>query len=242
MRGVAPSGRPHVVVAGRSRTVPAGPGSVAPAVVRALLGAALALLLVACGGAGDSGGGSANGRETGGSSVSGRQSGGSSVSAPSAKSVAVLGRSTPVTLRIPAIGVDTPVMRLGLAGDGTVQVPPIVAHDRAGWYEHSPTPGQKGPSVLLGHVTVGPYGDGVFRHLADLRKGDEIVARLKNGTSAEFAVTEVRTVAKADFPTKEVYGDVDGPELRLITCGGARTGDGYLDNVIVFAALRSASP
>ncbi|EFH28190.1 lipoprotein [Streptomyces sviceus ATCC 29083] len=119
---------------------------------------------------------------------------------------------------------------------------PIAAHDRAGWYEHSPTPGQKGPSVILGHVTVGSYGDGVFRHLADLRKGDEIVARLQDGTSTVFAVTEVRTVAKADFPTKEVYGDVDRPELRLITCGGARTGDGYLDNVIVFAVLRSASP
>jgi hypothetical protein len=35
---------------------------------------------------------------------------------------------------------------------------------------------------------------------------------------------------------------VDRPELRLITCGGARTGDGYPDNVIVFATLSSASP
>jgi hypothetical protein len=34
---------------------------------------------------------------------------------------------------------------------------------------------------------------------------------------------------------------VDRPELRLITCGGPRTGDGYLDNVIVFAALSSTS-
>ena len=152
-----------------------------------------------------------------------------------------MGRSAPVRLRIPAIGVDTPVMRLGLAADGTVQVPPITAHDRAGWYEHSPTPGQTGPSVILGHVTVGAYGDGVFRHLKDLHKGDRIVARLENGTAAVFAVTDVRTVAKADFPSKEVYGNVNRPELRLITCGGERSGDGYLDNVIVFAALRSSS-
>ncbi|CAM5645444.1 Class F sortase OS=Streptomyces tendae OX=1932 GN=GUR47_20315 PE=4 SV=1 [Streptomyces tendae] len=146
-------------------------------------------------------------------------------------------RSVPVGLRIPAIGVDTPVMALGLASDGTVEVPPVTADDRAGWYRHSPTPGQVGPSVLLGHVTVGRYGDGVFRHLARLHRGDRIEARLENGSTAGFTVTALRTVAKADFPTDDVYGDVAGPELRLITCGGPRDGEEYRDNVIVFARL-----
>ncbi|KPC69945.1 class F sortase [Streptomyces coelicoflavus] len=154
-----------------------------------------------------------------------------------AKSVRPLARSVPVGLRIPAIGVDTPVTDLGLASDGTVEVPPVTDDDRAGWYRHSPTPGQTGPSVLLGHVTVGRYGDGVFRHLARLHRGDRIEARLENGTEADFAVTAVRTVSKADFPTDDVYGDVAGPELRLITCGGPRDGDEYRDNVIVFAEL-----
>ncbi|MFG3023789.1 class F sortase [Streptomyces sp. NPDC048254] len=163
-----------------------------------------------------------------------------SVPSPSATPTA-LGRSAPVRLRIPAIGVDTPLLRLGLAADGTVQVPPITAHDRAGWYRHSPTPGQVGPSVILGHVTVGAYGDGVFRRLAELHRGEQVVARLENGRSAVFTVDEVRTVAKAKFPTEDVYGDVDRPELRLITCGGPRGGDGYLDNVIVFATLTGTS-
>ncbi|WP_327318161.1 class F sortase [Streptomyces sp. NBC_01235] len=162
-------------------------------------------------------------------------------SPPSARAARPLARSVPVGLRIPAIGVDTRVMRLGLAADGGVQVPPVEEHDRAGWYEHSPTPGQTGPSVILAHVTVGQYGDGVFRHLDRLRRGDRITARLENGTTAEFAVTDVRTVDKAAFPTQEVYGNVDRPELRLITCGGPRTGDGYRDNVIVFAALSAGS-
>lgn len=120
--------------------------------------------------------------------------------------------------------------------------PPITAHDQAGWYRHSPTPGQTGPSVILGHVTVGAYGDGVFRHLAGLHRGDRIVARLENGTEAVFGVTSLRTVAKADFPTDDVYGDVGRPELRLVTCGGTLTDDGYPDNVIVFAALNEAAP
>ncbi|MGW5234667.1 class F sortase [Streptomyces nodosus] len=153
-----------------------------------------------------------------------------------------LGRSFPVRLRIPAIGVDTPLLSLGLEPDGTVQVPPITAHDRAGWYRFSPTPGQNGPSVVLGHVTVGSYGDGVFRRLDRLRTGETIVARLENGTEAQFTVTSTRTVAKAHFPTDDVYGNVNRPELRLITCGGPHDGDGYRDNVIVFAALSAAVP
>ncbi|MET9384799.1 class F sortase [Streptomyces sp. NPDC002928] len=199
---------------------------------RAFATAALASVLVGCDGHG-------TGRAT-----TARSRSAPPPSSPSAQAntAPALGRSVPVRLQIPDIGVDTPVMQLGLAADGSVQVPPITAHDRAGWYRYSPTPGQVGPSVILGHVTVGAYGDGVFRHLADLHQGDRIVARLENGKAAVFAVESVRTVAKADFPADQVYGDVDRPELRLITCGGPRTGDGYLDNVIVFAALSSASP
>ncbi|MGQ4429519.1 class F sortase [Streptomyces sp. SAS_260] len=200
---------------------------------RAFVTAATATLLAGCGG-GHATTSPTNSATEKGSSAKKQ----STPSAPSAGGAAhALARSVPVTLRVPAIGVDTPVMRLGLASDGTVQVPPITAHDRAGWYRNSPTPGQTGPSVILGHVTVGAYGDGVFRHLAKLRKGDRIEAGLENGTTATFTVTTVRTVAKADFPSDEVYGNVDRPELRLITCGGTRTGTGYLDNVIVFAAL-----
>jgi LPXTG-site transpeptidase (sortase) family protein len=194
---------------------------------RAFAAAALTTLLAGCGGPG-----ATSGKTT----TEGRAS-----STPSStKAAAPQGRSAPVRLRIPEIGVDTPVMRLGLAPDGTVQVPPVTAHDQAGWYEHSPTPGQTGPSVLLGHVTVGSYGPGVFRRLGELRRGDRVEARLENGGTAAFAVTEVRTVDKADFPAGAVYGNVDRPELRLITCGGPRTGAGYRDNVIVFAASISA--
>ncbi|MEV6941283.1 class F sortase [Streptomyces sp. NPDC051172] len=202
-----------------------------PRSVRALAAMALAALLVACGGPGATTG-----------SATGTPSASAPPPAKSAEKVSEVGRSIPVGLRIPAIGVDTPVMKLGLAADGSVQVPPIAAHDRAGWYEHSPTPGQTGPSVILGHVTVGAYGDGVFRRLGELHRGEKIVTRLENGTAAVFAVTDVRTVSKAHFPSDEVYGNVNRPELRLITCGGERTGDGYLDNVIVFAALSSAGP
>lgn len=197
---------------------------------RAFAAAATASLLAGCGGGHRTGGGADRPRST------------EPAARSSAKPAHTLRRSVPVRLEIPAIGVDTPVMRLGLAPDHTVEVPPVTADDRAGWYRHSPTPGRPGPSVILGHVTVGDYGDGVFRRLGRLRRGERIVAHLENRTAAEFAVDSVLTVAKADFPTEAVYGDVDRAELRLITCGGPRTGDEYRDNVIVFATLRAAIP
>ena len=59
-----------------------------------------------------------------------------------------------------------------------------------------------------------------------------------DGSTAEFRVTQVKQVAKSDFPTDEVYAPDLAPSLRLITCGGDfdyRTHN-YLDNVIVFAS------
>lgn len=206
---------------------------------RAFTAAALASLLVGCGGH-ESGRTEASDR----TATSDRADGTPAPEPPATKvnGTKELERSVPVRLRIPAIGVDTPVIRLGLAPDGTMQVPPVTAHDRAGWYRHSPTPGRTGPSVITGHVTVGEYGDGVFRRLERLRRGDRVTVRLENGKAAVFAVSAVRKVPKADFPADDVYGDVARPELRLITCGGPRTDDGYPDNVIVFATPAAASP
>ncbi|MCX4571164.1 class F sortase [Streptomyces albogriseolus] len=202
---------------------------------RAVVAVAVACLTAGCGGDGGSAGDGPAVRESPGHRPP--SAAGSPVSGPRP-----LARSVPVGLEIPAIGVDTPVVRLGLAPDRTVEVPPITADDPAGWYRYSPTPGRPGPSVILGHVTVGAHGDGVFRHLARLRRDDGITVRLENGAAAEFAVTSVRTVAKAGFPTEDVYGDTARPELRLITCGGPLEDGEYRDNVIVFAALRATAP
>ena len=165
-----------------------------------------------------------------------------SASAPTGgTSTAPLGRSVPVGLKIPSIGVDASVVSLGLNSDGTVAVPPIEANAPAGWYDGSPTPGQTGPSVILGHVTVGQFGDGVFLHLGRMHPGDKIEVRRQDGSTAVFSVDRVQTVDKSAFPTSAVYGNVDRPVLRLITCGGPHlSGGGYPDNVIVYASLTGA--
>ncbi|WP_042374835.1 class F sortase [Streptacidiphilus neutrinimicus] len=164
---------------------------------------------------------------------------GGTASAPAAP----MGRSAPVGLTIPSIGVHASVMSVGLNPDGTVGVPPIEANAPAAWYDGTPTPGQTGPSVILGHVTVGQFGDGVFLHLSRMRPGDRIEVRRQDGSTAVFTVDRVQTVGKSVFPTAAVYGNVDHPALRLITCGGPHlSGGGYPDNVIVYASLTGTTP
>ncbi|UUI66496.1 class F sortase [Cellulomonas wangsupingiae] len=144
--------------------------------------------------------------------------------------------SVPVRLQIPAIGVDSELMRLGLQDDGTLEVPP--AGFPAGWYDGAPTPGELGPAVIAGHVDWAS-GPGVFYELANLAVGDEIRVTRTDGTAPVFQVTAVEEHPKDQFPTDAVYGDIDHAGLRLITCGGEwdRTVRHYEANVVVFAEL-----
>ncbi len=151
---------------------------------------------------------------------------------------APLARSIPVSISIPGIDVDAPVMQVGLNADGTVQVPPLDAHDLAGWYRYGPTPGQRGAAVILGHVDS-LTGISVFYYLKDLHAGDKVYVTLADGKVAAFAVDGVQKVDKDAFPTASIYGRSGSPSLRLITCGGPfdqATGH-YLDNIIVYAHL-----
>lgn len=140
----------------------------------------------------------------------------------------------PRRLRIPALGVDTTLERLGQRRDQTVEVPRD--WQRAGWYHRGPAPGELGSAVILGHVDS-PSGPAVFTGLAGLRRGARILVERSDGSMVTFRVTRIATYPRANFPVQEVYLPTLHRELRLITCGGAyvRSRGGYQDNVVVFA-------
>ena len=148
-------------------------------------------------------------------------------------------RATPVPVRIgiPAIGVSSPLDRLGRARDRTVQVPS--RWERAGWYAPGTRPGDPGSAVILGHVDS-KRGPAVFYRLRELRRGDLVEVARADGSSVRFAVERVEQYDKRRFPTAEVYYPTLTPELRLVTCGGTfdATAGHYRSNIIVFAALR----
>jgi hypothetical protein len=148
-----------------------------------------------------------------------------------------LPRSVPVSLRIPAIGVNARVIPLGLDASGGVAVPPLDTPLLTSWYDRGPAPGQAGPAVLLGHVDAAAVGPAVFYKLGDLVPGDLVYVTRRDRRTAVFRVTAVALYPEQDFPTREVYGSTPHPTLRLITCGGdydERT-HGYLDRIIAFA-------
>lgn len=154
----------------------------------------------------------------------------------------VLTRSRPTVIDIPAIGVHSSLLALGLNSDGTIQVPPLFAKpSQAAWYKYSVTPGQVGTSVIEGHIDT-YQGPSVFYRLGALRPGEEVDVTLADGTVAVFRVTGVRQYSKTTFPTLAFYGDTGYPSLHLVTCGGtfdSATGQ-YLSSTVVYASLISA--
>ncbi|MGP9020959.1 class F sortase [Streptomyces sp. BR1] len=151
-----------------------------------------------------------------------------------------LAPSEPVRIRIPAIRVDAPVLPLGLAGDGSLAVPPPGKSDSAGWYKDGTAPGAVGTAVMAGHVDDA-RGPAVFYALGVLKKGARVeVVRRDRGT-AVFTVDAVEVFGNDGFPNRRVYGAVGRPELRVITCGGGFSeASGYRGNVVVFAHLTGA--
>nr|BFE44681.1 hypothetical protein GCM10017547_25740 [Pseudarthrobacter oxydans] len=161
--------------------------------------------------------------------------------APAAPGPAALPRSEPVVLEIPAIGVRTDLLKLGLRENGSLEVPQDTGSGApASWYNGSPTPGERGPSVMLGHVNSPSGRGGVFADLRQLTPGTEINVSRTDGSIAVFTVDRGALYSKNDFPTLEVYGNTAGPELRLITCDGYDPDTGLFDdNYVIYAKLKA---
>lgn len=153
--------------------------------------------------------------------------------APQPRQVAAV--AAPTTVRIPSIGVESALTDLGVAADGTIEVP--ADYDVAGWFTEGPAPGARGPAVILGHVDS-RSGPAVFAEVDTLGAGDLIEVDRADGSTVAFRVERLEQVPKDQFPSAAVYGPVPGPALRLITCGGQFDGSTghYRDNVVVFAA------
>jgi sortase (surface protein transpeptidase) len=149
----------------------------------------------------------------------------------------VLDASRPTRLTIPAIGVDAAgITDLGLRADRTMEVPSDA--ETVGWYTNSPTPGENGPALLAAHVDW-QRRPGVFHDLRKLKPGDHVTVERADGSVASFTVQRVEQHPKDRFPTQAVYGHVEAPELRLVTCGGQfdRKAGSYRDNIVVYAEM-----
>ncbi|MGH3305880.1 MAG: sortase domain-containing protein [Streptosporangiaceae bacterium] len=175
-----------------------------------------------------------------------------SVSAQAAAPATTTAKVVPTRVIVPSIGVNAPVMQLGLCPttrpdedcsgvqSGGLATPLLNAQNLAGWWSGGYAPGQDGPAVIVGHVNSAQAGNLVFANLDKLAAGAAIEITPGN---LWFTVVGTQEVGKGNFPTQQVYGKTPGPTLRLVTCGGsfdAATGH-YQDNFIVYAVLAHPS-
>lgn len=129
----------------------------------------------------------------------------------------------PKLITIPSINLSGYVINVGVDQNKEIAVPPNV--HLAGWFVDSVRPGEKGLSIIDGHVdglTVG----GIFKNLNKLNKGDEIVIEMGSNDIYKYKVKDIKTI-----PLNEAAGVLFSQDptivsqLNLITCIGT-----YLDD------------
>lgn len=148
--------------------------------------------------------------------------------------VAAQARFAPERLAIPRLGVNAPVVPVGVAADRSLGVPddPAVL----GWWSGGASPGGRVGSVVVdGHVDSRTRGRGALFHLRTLVPGD-LVTVTGQGRSQRYVVIARRVYPKSALPA-ETFDQRVGARLVLITCGGTfdRRTRHYADNVVVFA-------
>ncbi|GHI97604.1 class F sortase [Streptomyces olivaceus] len=157
---------------------------------------------------------------------------------PASPAGRALPRAKPERLLIPEISVDAPFTDLAIGKNGQLKPPPAADTNLVGWYAGGVSPGEKGTSIIAGHVDT-KTSAAVFARLDRLNEGDVFRVERADGRTASFTVDSLETFEKDAFPSERVYGDVDRPEVRLITCAGDydhKVKD-YTDNLVVFAHL-----
>jgi Sortase domain len=144
-------------------------------------------------------------------------------------------RPAPVTLAVPALGIEAPVDPVGVRRDGQMTVPDDV--DRVGWYRFGPVPGGAGSAVLAGHVDDGEQGLGELAPLRETRVGAEVLVTDAAGSTTRWRVVSRERIDKQALPVDRLFAREGPPRLVLVTCGGEFLPEQgrYESNVVVVA-------
>lgn len=143
--------------------------------------------------------------------------------------------AVPVQLIVDSIGLDFPIGSVGLASDGSMEIPGDILE--VGWYKFGPHPGQRGSSVLAAHVDGYPRKAGAFYNLRQVPIGSSIVVVFDDGSVLDFVAEGGKLYEKEDLPVDDLFSLEGPPRLALITCGGVfdRAAGSYEHNYVLFA-------
>lgn len=126
----------------------------------------------------------------------------------------------PKKIVITSVGIDAYVQNVGVDQNKQIAVPGNVYI--AGWFVDSVRPGEKGLSIIDGHIDGRTQQGAVFKNLPNVSVGDEATIIFGDGTEKHFRVLKTvdvpanKTAASALFSQEPKVSS----QLNLITCVG----------------------
>jgi sortase (surface protein transpeptidase) len=106
---------------------------------------------------------------------------------PTDTSAYVVPATQPRKILVPEIGVEGLIQKVGRTNKNAIAVPSSIYI--AGWYVDSVLPGQKGLSIIDGHIN-GTYNPGIFYNLQNLTIGDKFMIEFGDYSKKTFEVVD----------------------------------------------------
>jgi LPXTG-site transpeptidase (sortase) family protein len=153
---------------------------------------------------------------------------------------ATVDRTAPLTIRFDDVGIDDPIITVGLTEDGELEVPD---ETEVGWWEGGSAPGLPGATVLAAHVswnrTAGP-----FNRLAQAELGSKFEVETGDGFIRTYQVVERALYGKDELPAERIWRTTGPEAIVLITCGGDYNPQirRYRENIVVYAVPIAQRP
>jgi sortase (surface protein transpeptidase) len=147
----------------------------------------------------------------------------------------------PLELRIPSLGINAPVLGVGITSKNVMDTPTGSANNpvwqKVFWYRGGGVPGNASTATIAGHVDDVLGRPAIFARLKDLRQGDLIdVHDTRSGVDTDFVVTETVSYTLRQTLDPAVLTQIYGPgpvagqgpqpspdglsHLTLVTCTG----------------------
>ena len=126
----------------------------------------------------------------------------------------------PLRLIIPAIGVDASVEPVEILPNGNLGTPTRSPWENVGWYDLGTSPGERGSAVIDGHLDRPGGIPAVFWNLRSLYPGDDVLVLNAKGKTLDFRVIEVAFYTPEQAPVTDIFSEMGGSYLNLITCAG----------------------
>ena len=126
----------------------------------------------------------------------------------------------PVRLVIPAIEINASIESVGIRSDSDLATPTRHPWEDVGWYDLGPFPSERGSAVLDGHLDRPGGSPAVFWRLRDMQVGGDVQVIGSTGKALHFRVTRIAYYPPDQAPLQDIFGNLGGRYLNLITCAG----------------------